>query len=82
MAAETVHVVQAFVAGKRNALRAEVPIRCRSADAARRTSERLAPGKAGVGAFSAITDAELGDYDEAPTILYRAGRLPESFDEA
>ena len=81
MASETVHVVQAFVVGKRQSLKAETPIRCRSADAARRTAERMAPGKAGVVAFSTVADPELGEFDETPTIIFRSGRLPVTFDE-
>jgi hypothetical protein len=32
-------------------------------------------------AFSISADTELGDYDERPTVLFRAGRLPAPFDE-
>ncbi len=81
MARETVYLVQAFKAGKGVRLDADTPIRCKSADIAYRTGERLAPTKAGVVAFSASGDAELGDYDEEPTIIFKAGRLPASFEE-
>jgi hypothetical protein len=43
-----------------------------------------APGashKAGVVAFSTAGDAELGDYDEEPTIIFKTGRLPAHFEE-
>ena len=53
-----------------------------ASDTARRAAERLAPTKAGVVAFSTSGDAELGDYDEEPTIIFKAGRLPAPFEEA
>lgn len=81
MAMQTVHLVQAFVAGRGQALRAEQPVICTSAEEARRKAERLAPLRLGVVALSASADAELGDYDENPTILFRSGRLPPPFDE-
>ena len=49
---------------------------------ARRKAERLGPLRVGVVAFSATADTELGDYDENPVILFKAGRLPHPFDEA
>lgn len=81
MAKETVHVMQAFVAGRGQALRAEPPVICASAEEARRKAERLAPLRLGVVAISASADAEMGDYDENPTVLFKAGRLPPPFDE-
>ena len=57
-------------------------MRCKSSDAARMRAERLATTKAGVVAFASSGDAELGEYDEEPTIIFRAGRLPPPFDEA
>ena len=76
MTRETIYVVQSFNAGKGRSLKADVPIPCRSAETARRTAERLAPAKAGVVAFSTAGDAELGDYDDEPTIIFKAGQLP------
>src|SRR3954454_2861361 len=81
MTRETLYVVQSFNAGKGSSLRADVPIPCRSAETARRTAERLAPAKAGVVAFSTAGDAELGDYDDEPTIIFKTGQLPAHFDE-
>lgn len=81
MAIQTVHLVQAFVAGRGQALRAEPPLICASAAEAQRKAERLAPLRLGVVALTASADAELGDYDEAPAILFKAGRLPPPFDE-
>ena len=54
---------------------------CKSADAARRMAERLAPDKAGVVAFSASGDAELGEFDDQPVVLFKAGRLLPPYDE-
>jgi hypothetical protein len=82
MARETVFLVQAFRPGKGARLNADIPIRCKSSETARRTAEGLAPTKAGVVAFSTSGDAESGDYDEEPTIIFKAGRLPAPFEDA
>jgi len=81
MSRETVHLVQAFIAGRGAALRSEPPIACKSAEEACRRAERLSSVRLGVVAFTASADAELGDYDENPLILFKAGRLPPPFDE-
>ncbi len=81
MARETVHVLQTYVAGRGKALKAEQAVPCASAEEARRKAERLAPLRLGVVAFSASADAEMGDYDENPVILFKSGRLPPPFDE-
>jgi len=81
VARETVYIVQSFGPGRGKALRAEPPVPCKSADAARRMAERLALTKLGVVAFSSSGDAELGDFDDQPTILFKAGELPATFDE-
>jgi hypothetical protein len=78
---ETIHLVQAFVAGRGKALKSEPPIACRSAEEACRRAERLSPLRLGVVAFSATSDIEMGDYDDAPIILFKAGQLPPPFDE-
>jgi hypothetical protein len=80
MARETVHLVQAFVAGRGQALKSEAPMACRTAEEARRKAERLSPLRLGVVAFSASADTELGDYDENPVVLFKSGRLPHPFD--
>lgn len=36
--------------------------------------------KAGVVAFSTSSDPETGDYDDQPTVFFRAGRVPAEFD--
>ena len=80
MTRETVYLVQAFVAGRGESLKADAPIPCKSAEGARRTAERLASSKAGVVAFSSSGDAEMGDYDDEPTVILRIGRLPTAFE--
>ena len=80
MARETIHVVQAFSIGKGSRLRPDTPIPCNSAAAARRMAERLATTKAGVVAFSNSGDQELGEFDDTPTIIFKAGQLPEQFE--
>jgi hypothetical protein len=82
MSRETIYLVQAFNAGKGTRLVADTPIRCKSSDGARRTAERLALTKAGVVAFATSGDAESGDYDEEPAIIFKAGRLQAPFEEA
>jgi hypothetical protein len=81
LARETIHFVQAFVAGSGDALMAEPPIGCKSAGEACRKAERLSAVRLGVVAFSVSADTELGEYDENPTILFKSGRLPAPFDE-
>lgn len=81
MSRETVHIVQAYIAGKGNRLKADTPIPCKSAELALRTAERLAGNKLGVVAFSSSGDPELGDYDDQPAIIFKSGRLPPQFEE-
>lgn len=82
MTRETIYLVQAFKAGKGTRPAADTPIRCKSSDGARRTAERLAPTKAGVVAFATSGDAESGDYDHEPVIIFKTGRLLAPFEEA
>ena len=81
MARETIYLVQAYRPGKGTRLNADTPIRCRSSETARRTAEGLASTKAGVVAFSTSGDAEVGDYDEEPSIIFKTGRLPAPFED-
>lgn len=81
MTRETVHIVQAYIAGRGNRLKAETPVPCKSAEAACRTAERLAQTKLGVVAFSSSGDQELGEYDDEPIIIFKAGRLPPQFED-
>ena len=82
MARETVYVVQAFTSGKGTRLTADTAVRCRTEELARRKAEDLVPSRAGVVAFSTSGDAELGEYDDEPTIIFKAGRLPAAFEES
>ncbi len=79
MAKETVHIVQAYVRGPGNGLKAEPQVGCKDAEEARRKAERLGPLRVGVVAFSVSADTELGDYDENPVILFKSGELPPPF---
>ena len=81
MPRETVHIVQAYVAGRGKGLKAEQPIGCKDAAEAARKAERLAPAREGVIAYSVSADTEMGDYDENPAVLFKAGRLPPPWDE-
>jgi hypothetical protein len=81
MAAETVFILQTYVAGRGKALRAEPQVGCKTADEARRKGERLAPLRLGVVAYSVTADVETGDYDETPTIIFKSGQLPPPFDD-
>ena len=81
MARETVYVVQCYVRGRGLGLKAEQQMGCKTAEEARRKAERLGPLRAGVVAFAATADTELGDYDENPVILFKSGELPHPFTE-
>lgn len=81
MARETVFVVQSFTAGRGKALKADQAVPCKSGEAARRMAERLSATKLGVVAFSTSGDAELGEFDDQPTILFKAGQLPVAFED-
>ena len=80
MSRETVYIVQAYIAGRGNRLKADPPIPCKSADVAERTAGQLAQTKLGVVAFASSGDQELGEYDDEPVVLFKAGRLPEMFE--
>ena len=80
MTRHTNFFVQAFDPAKGDQLKSGAPIVCRTAEGARRTAERLALSKTGVVAFSTTSDSETGDYDDQPTVLFRAGRLPNEFE--
>jgi hypothetical protein len=80
MTTTTTFLVQAFSSGKGGHLKANAPVACRSADGARRTAERLSLSNLGVVAFSVASDPETGDYDDQPTVFFRAGQLPPEFD--
>jgi hypothetical protein len=82
MAREGIYLVQAFKAGKGARVNAETSIRCKSSDTACWATENFATTKAGVVTFAKSGDAELGEYDDEPTIIFKAGRLPALFEEA
>jgi hypothetical protein len=79
MARETLYIVQAFKPGRGTRLTADPAIRCKSSEGARRTAEGLAETRAGVVAFATSGDAELGEYDDEPTIIFKTGLLPAPF---
>jgi hypothetical protein len=81
MPQQTHYLVQAFTVGRGLALKAERAIPCKSAEAAQRMAERMAPTKLGIVAFSTSGDAELGDYEDQPVVLFKAGRLPDQFEQ-
>ncbi len=81
MPRETVYILQAYVAGRGKGLKAEPQVGCKTAEEARRKAERLAPLRLGVVAFAASADPEMGDYDENPVILFKAGQLPPPWNE-
>ena len=81
VAQETVYIVQSFRAGRGTRLLADPSVACKSELTASRTAERLARTRVGVIAWSRTGDAELGDFDEDPVVLFRAGRIPAELDE-
>lgn len=81
MARETLHLVQAYASGRGKALKAEQAQQFKTPEAARRAAERLAPVRLGVVAYSITVDADLGEYDDTPTVLFKAGQLPPPFNE-
>jgi hypothetical protein len=81
VARQTAYIVQSYDLKGGKTLKPDRPVACKSADAARRMAERLAEGKAGVVAIAASGDAELGDFDDQPVILFKAGQLLPPYDE-
>jgi hypothetical protein len=79
MTREATFLVQAFNDFKGECLKPSPTVACKSADGARRTAERLSLSHIGVVAYSITSDSETKDYDDQPTIFYRAGRLPVEF---
>ena len=80
MAREISYFVQAFSAGRGGSFKADAPIVCKTASGALRAAERLALTKLGVLAFSSTGDAEMGDYDDEATVIFRKGETPSAFD--
>jgi hypothetical protein len=80
MARETIYIVQAFMLDNRKRLKPEKGVPCKTADAARRMAERLSLSKTGVLALASTGDSELGDYDDEPVVIFKAGQLPEQYE--
>jgi hypothetical protein len=80
MTRQTTFLVQVFNMSKGAYLKANAPIACSSAEGARRTAEGLALNNLGVVAFSMTADPDSGDYDDEPTVFFRAGWSPAEFD--
>ena len=80
MTRETSYFVQSFNVGKGGNLKADAPIACKTATGAVRTAERLALSKLGVVAFSSTGDPEMGDYDDAPAVIFRQGQISPDFE--
>jgi hypothetical protein len=80
MTRQATFLVQAFNDSKGGRLKPSAPIACKSADGARHTAEQLSLSHTGVVAYSITSDSETEDYDDQPTIFYRAGQLPVEFD--
>ena len=80
MTREATFLVQAFDDFKGGRLKPSPPVAFKSADGARRTAERLSLSHTGVVAYFISSDSETEDYDDQPTIFYRAGRSPVEFD--
>jgi hypothetical protein len=78
MARETIYLVQGFTE-KNGALKGDQPTRCKSEDSAKRAARLLGESKAGAVAFSSSGDADLGDFDDTPLVLFIVGRVPDSF---
>jgi hypothetical protein len=73
-------LVQSFTNSTSGRLKPNSPVACKSADGARHIAEKLSLSHVGVVAFSVTSDPDTGDYDDQPTIFYRAGQLPSEFD--
>jgi hypothetical protein len=80
MTRQATFLVQAFNDSKGGRLKPSAPIACKSADGARHTAEQRSLSHTGVVAYSITSDSETEDYDDQPTIFYRAGQLPVEFD--
>lgn len=81
MAQQTQHLVQSFTAGRGGSLKADKPVVCKTADEAKRKAERMVESKVGVVAYSMTGDAEMGDYDDTPVVIFKAGNLPAQFED-
>jgi hypothetical protein len=75
MEKETVHVVQAYVAGRGKALMSEPPMACKSADEALRRATRLSTLRPGVDPINAALKVGFGPVghrqSHVPRLSYR-----------
>ncbi len=81
MATETIHLVLTRRSGPRGQLKAEPPLKFKTADQAKARAERAADKFAGVVAISQGFDVDKEQADESPTVLFRAGQVPGEFGE-
>ncbi|TCK28154.1 hypothetical protein EV667_2151 [Ancylobacter aquaticus] len=76
MTKKTFYVVQPFVAGKRGAIKAGIPMEVRNAADAERIAQRMSLVQIGAIAFSADVEPESGDADP-PVLIARFGQVPD-----
>jgi hypothetical protein len=81
MATEKIHIVLTWSADKRGKLRAEAPMKFKSAAEAKGRAERSEGRFVGVVALSQGYDVDTEQADETPVVLFRAGRTPAEFEE-
>ncbi len=79
MPSTTQVIYQPFIAGARGALKAGIPIACRSADEGLRRAERAMAGGSVLGAqvVRVTHDDDAGEFGE-PEYLGTFGRVPET----
>ncbi|HTV69297.1 MAG TPA: hypothetical protein VMF90_12240 [Rhizobiaceae bacterium] len=70
-------VVQSYSAGRRGAMRPDVPIQARDLGHAREVAKRLAVRKALVVAFMRKGDDDTGEWDDAKLIEAIGANIPE-----
>jgi hypothetical protein len=81
MTTDTVHLVLTWRAGPRGKLKAEPPLKFKTAAEAKARAERAADKFAGVVAISQGFDVDTEQADESPTVLFKAGQVPAEFHE-
>ena len=79
MPTETIHIVLTWRADKKGKLRAEPPLKFKTAAEAKARAERSAERFAGVAAISQNYDVDTEQADENVTVLFWAGRVPPEF---
>ncbi|WP_245258609.1 hypothetical protein [Methylopila sp. M107] len=75
-----IHIVLTWSADKRGKLRAETPMKFKTALEARGRAERSAGRFAAVVALSQGYDVDTEQADENPVVLFRSGRTPAEFE--